>query len=90
MKLSVDSQKISEVWQSTTRILPVIALSIIVVTFLFLTYFVLVPRDDTSAINEGQQKINSLSITFNKKLLTELNSAKSSAQPVPGRNPFAN
>lgn len=91
MKFHVDTEKITNTVKTNLKYLPAVIIFIISVTFIVLTYLALANRVDSRLVAEGEEKIRSLDIRFNLKLLSELGSTKTPAQlgTAGGRDPFS-
>jgi len=91
MKIKIDTEKILNIFESYIKYIPVTLATIVVVIFLGLSYFALFPRLDSNQIIKGEEKVKSLDIRFNMKLLGELSATKTPTQlgTAGGRDPFA-
>lgn len=91
MNIKFDTDKIVTFAKTNLKYLPWLVVGIISVAFMVLTYFALYPRVDNDHVAEGQERVRSLDIRFNLKLLNELSATKTPAQlgTAGGRDPFS-
>lgn len=91
MNIKIDTEKIINFFKGKQKNLPYVLVGIAVVIFGALTYFALYPRTNDALVVEGEEKVRSLDIRFNMKLLGELGATKTPIQlgTAGGRDPFS-
>ena len=91
MKIDYDYKETISKLRSYSKYLPLALAASIFIVFAILTFFALYPKEDSAHVVEGEQRLQSLDIRFNTKLLGELSATKTPAQlgTAGGRNPFS-
>lgn len=91
MNIKIDTERIVTFVKANYKYLPAFTAGVVILTFAILTYFAIHPRQDAEKIAEGEEKVESLDIRFNTKLLTELGTTKAPTQlgTAGGRDPFS-
>jgi len=91
MKIDFDYKEIVVKLRGYSKYLPVSLAILVLIIFAVLTYLALYPQEDRDHVLEGEQRVQSLDIRFNTKLLGELGTTKTPAQlgTTGGRDPFS-